>query len=427
MTSASLDRPYGAAPFRFDEPARLPRWAAAACGGLDLSELCEQVLEADLSAAFDELRGNTEFVQRLRASVQENLVNLQQVLAGTARLEEVTLHEPFALAGLQARLRLPQTAMQRSYRVGFMTMWEAWSAHLVEEAELLGVSRVEALEALRGMTSLLLRYQDHVASQVADTFARTDDAMSRSREHVRNGLVRHLLREDAPPLPASDLVLLDYPLDAEHVAVLLPDLSESAARQLLSSLRDVTHTRDSLVHPLDLTSTVVWLAQPRTPGWRPAATTRLVEWLRRHDVLASVSQPLVGVTGLRRGWQQVQEVERVRSAWGVSEAPRQLGHGEVSLEILLMADLDRARAFVRAELGPLGADDPLAARLRETVEASHRYGSHIVTAEHLHLHEHTVRNRLQKAAELLGRPLTERRTELQVALRLSRLLAQVEG
>jgi DNA-binding PucR family transcriptional regulator len=98
----------------------------------------------------------------------------------------------------------------------------------------------------------------------------------------------------------------------------------------------------------------------------------------------------------------------------------------VSLEILLMADPERARAFVRAELGPLGADDPLAARLRETVEASHRHVSHTVTAEHLHLHEHTVRNRLQKAAELLGRPLTERRTELQVALRIARLLAQAE-
>lgn len=89
-----------------------------------------------------------------------------------------------------------------------------------------------------------------------------------------------------------------------------------------------------------------------------------------------------------------------------------------------MADSVKARAFVHAELGQLGADDDLAARLRETVEASQRWGSHVTTAAHLHLHEHTVRNRLQKAAELLGRPLTERRTELQVALRLARLLTE---
>jgi len=101
-----------------------------------------------------------------------------------------------------------------------------------------------------------------------------------------------------------------------------------------------------------------------------------------------------------------------------------LSHADVSLEILLMADRAGARAFVTAELGGLGGDDDLSDRLRETVEASYRWGSHVTTAAHLHLHEHTVRNRLQKAAELLGRPLTERRTELQVALRLARLLAQ---
>jgi DNA-binding PucR family transcriptional regulator len=33
-----------------------------------------------------------------------------------------------------------------------------------------------------------------------------------------------------------------------------------------------------------------------------------------------------------------------------------------------------------------------------------------------------VRNRLHRAEEHLGRPLSERRTELQVALRLQRLL-----
>ena len=64
-----------------------------------------------------------------------------------------------------------------------------------------------------------------------------------------------------------------------------------------------------------------------------------------------------------------------------------------------------------------------AARLRETLEASFRLGSHVSAAEHLQLHEHTVRNRLHRAEEHLGHPLSERRTELQVALRLQRLLS----
>ncbi|MET0998951.1 MAG: helix-turn-helix domain-containing protein, partial [Marmoricola sp.] len=351
----------------------------------------------------------------------------RQVIGGRVRVGDVELSEPFALAGLQARLRLPQTALQRSYRVGFLAMWHAWSDALVERADRDDVPRTESLLALRDMTSLLLGYQHHVASQVADSFARADDAMSRSREHVRNGLVRHLLREDSTPLPPSDLVLLDYPLDASHVAVLLPSMAEGATRQILNALRAACHARDTLVHPVDLTSTVVWLAQPRPPGWRAGTLAALTDCLLTLGVEASLSDPHVGVPGVREGWRQVQDVQRVRSAWGATAGPRVLAHRDVSLEILLMADRVNARAFVTAELGGLGADDDLAARLRDTVEASYRWGSHVTTAAHLHLHEHTVRNRLQKAAELLGRPLTERRTELQVALRLTRLLAQDGG
>ncbi len=403
--------------------ALLPSWAREASDTVDLAALASRVVEADLAAAFDPLRENHEFTTRLRASVEENLQHLRQVIGGRVRADQVELVEPFALAGLQARMRLPQTALQRSYRVGFQTMLDAWTERLVERAEQDDVRRGEALRALRDLTGLLLGYQHHVASRVADSFARADDAMSRSREHVRNGLVRQLLREDSTPLAPSDLVLLDYPLEASHVAVLLPTMAEGATRQVLSALRTACHARDVLVHPVDLASTVIWLAQPGA-GWRPGTLADLLACLAALGVEASVSGAHAGVEGLRRGWRQAQDVQRVRAAWGAGAGPRVLSHTDVSLEILLMTDPAGAGAFVAAELGGLGGDDDLSARLRETVEASYRWGSHVTTATHLHLHEHTVRNRLQKAAELLGRPLTERRTELQVALRLARLLAQ---
>ena len=80
---------------------------------------------------------------------------------------------------------------------------------------------------------------------------------------------------------------------------------------------------------------------------------------------------------------------------------------------------------------PTGGADPLIGerslpRLRETLEASFRYGSHVAAAEYLQLHEHTVRNRLHKAEEFLGHTLSEPRTELQVAARLIRLLSGPE-
>ena len=97
-------------------------------------------------------------------------------------------------------------------------------------------------------------------------------------------------------------------------------------------------------------------------------------------------------------------------------------YADAGLEILLLQDDDLARTFVASELGELAAESAEAARLRDTLEASFRFGSHVAAAEHLQLHEHTVRNRLHRAEELLGHSLQERRTELQVAVRLVRLL-----
>ncbi len=401
---------------------RLPDWARLVADGVDLDQIAEVVVGRDLEAAFPHLRGHVEFVERLQASVAENLRALQDVLCGRQDLEDVRLVEPFAFAAVQAQLRVPQTSLQRSYRVGFLAMWEEWSKRLVAHAEAEDLPRSEALAALHTLTSLLLTYHDHAASQVADSYARTDQALSRSRAHVRSGLVRQLLREDGSPLSPSDLVILDYPLAGAHVAVLLPGVAEGAAMQMMAGLRSASRTRDVLVHAVDLSSSVIWLGRPS--GWGTGSLQGLLDHVSALDVLASVSDVRSGPGGLRHTWQQVLEIEGVRKAWGQVHSPRLLRHRDVSLEVLLMREPSLARRFVEDELGPLAEANEQAARLRETLEASFRWGSHVTTAEKLFLHEHTVRNRLVKAAELLGRPLQERSTELQVALRMIRLLEE---
>ncbi len=400
--------------------APLPDWARATAADVDLDTLGALVVERDLEAAFPTLAGNGEFVERLRASVAENLVALQQVLTGRLALSEVRLDEPLVFATVQARLRVPQTALQRSYRVGFRAMWQEWSDQLCTRAETEGVSRDEALAAHRSLTQALLAYQDHVASLVAESYARADDALSRSRAHVRSALVRQLLQPDAPTPSPSDLVTLGYPLADTHVAVLLPTVAQGTAERLAPGLRAASRATESLLHPIDLTGTVIWLASPA--GWTSEATASLYERLGALDVVASVSAARPGLDGLRETWTQVQQVQQIRTAWGAARSPRVLRHADVGLEILLMQDPAQARTFVTEELGPLAAATDQAGRLRETLLVSLVLGSHVATAEQLHLHEHTVRNRLQKAEDLIGRPLQGRRTELQVALRLIRLL-----
>jgi sugar diacid utilization regulator len=255
---------------------------------------------------------------------------------------------------------------------------------------------------------------------VAEVHTRDHDALNRSRAHVRRTLIRDFLRGEETGLTASDLAILAYPLDAHHVAVLLPDMPEGAASQLANGLRTAAKAHQTLTYPLTLGSSVVWLC--RHEPWQPAALKPLGDLLEKIGTTASVSNPGAGRSGFVACLRQAEETERIREAWGAHVAPPVIRYADAGLEILLMQDAQLARTFVDAELGLLAQNTTEAARLRETLEASFRFGSHVAAAEHLQLHEHTVRNRLHKAEELLGHSLQERRTELQVAVRLVRLL-----
>jgi len=68
-------------------------------------------------------------------------------------------------------------------------------------------------------------------------------------------------------------------------------------------------------------------------------------------------------------------------------------------------------------LGDLARDDDGMARLRETVRIFlETGGSFTDAATRLHLHKNTVHYRVRKAEEIRGRPLTDSRLDVEVAL-----------
>jgi DNA-binding PucR family transcriptional regulator len=257
-------------------------------------------------------------------------------------------------------------------------------------------------------------------SSLALSFARSEEALNRSREHVRRRLVREILDGAGEALTPADLVSLDYPLHAWHVAVSLPGTTVTEANKLVVELRAEIGYQHSLVYPVRSDSCVLWVAANKR--WSEARLGFIATALEAAGRRASISDALEGLAGFLEAVNQVREVDSTRSRRPDVETPPVLRYSGLRLEILLLQNPRLAADFVRRELGPLAEYSPEAARLRATLEASFRLRSHVATAEHLQLHEHTVRNRLQKAEELLG-PLHERRTELQVALRLWRVLA----
>jgi DNA-binding PucR family transcriptional regulator len=73
--------------------------------------------------------------------------------------------------------------------------------------------------------------------------------------------------------------------------------------------------------------------------------------------------------------------------------------------------------LVTSTLAGLAADDEHHARLRDTLLTFLQMGgSYETTAERLMLHKNTVQHRIRKAEESLGRPVSENRHDVELAL-----------
>src|SRR5204862_5377431 len=89
-------------------------------------------------------------------------------------------------------------------------------------------------------------------------------------------------------------------------------------------------------------------------------------------------------------------------------------YGRVVVPSLLLADADRARRFVERELGELARQDDATVRIRATLHVYLEEGARTInTAKRLGIHQNTVTYRVRQAEALLGRPVTERRFELE--------------
>jgi PucR C-terminal helix-turn-helix domain/GGDEF-like domain len=133
----------------------------------------------------------------------------------------------------------------------------------------------------------------------------------------------------------------------------------------------------------------------------------------------AVGLPGAGVEGFRRSHLEASLARRAAEVLGL---PGPVRFDDVCLDVLLTQDAGEARRFVVRELGPLADGSDMSRRLVATLSAFYEEGSSFVrAARRLGVHENTVTYRVQRAEELLGHPVSERRLELQVALRLAGL------
>jgi DNA-binding PucR family transcriptional regulator len=129
---------------------------------------------------------------------------------------------------------------------------------------------------------------------------------------------------------------------------------------------------------------------------------------------AALGIPGQGLDGFRQSHEEALHARRVAE---LGEAGGVLRYDEVELVSLLSDDPERLARYVRRTLGALTAGDPQTARIRTTLRAWLAEGGNARrAAERMNVHKNTVLYRLQRAQQILGRPLDQDRGELELAL-----------
>jgi PucR C-terminal helix-turn-helix domain/GGDEF-like domain len=167
-------------------------------------------------------------------------------------------------------------------------------------------------------------------------------------------------------------------------------------------------------------------------GWAPGAGA--LPHARLRALVASHTGPAprvafgsvhTGVDGFRRSHEEALEARRVAQ---LTPRPGPIHeYRSLALTALATSDLTQARRFVTEELGPLGAQDDATVRIAATLKVwFEELGNAAQAARRMGLHKNTVQYRVQRAEQLLGRPIGERALELQIALTLARTLGEDE-
>ena len=182
---------------------------------------------------------------------------------------------------------------------------------------------------------------------------------------------------------------------------------------LASDVLTATGHSGSLILPVGARRVWAWGSRPRST---PSSTHVAAEPPLGTKV--AIGLPAPGVAGFRASHEQA----LAAAAFGMSSRSGQwlFDYADVDMLVMLSAQPDLARQFVRRELGDLAGPGDTAVTLRATLKCYlDTERSLSAAADRLHVARNTVAYRVQRAEQLRGRPIDSRRMQLQAALALA--------
>lgn len=397
-----------------DAAAEIPEWAARVA--TQLTDLGPE-LSTHIMAAVTEMPQDAE----MHAATETNAIAHIGAMAALLRfgippegIEAPAQATDFARLMVHRGVGLP--TLLRCYHVGQAKLWRQWVDVVFADVD----DPDELKRLVTWSTDFVSTYLDVVRIHVVAAYEDERVRWERSQAAATEDAIRSLLAGavlDADTTSSQ----MRYELRRHHIAVVLhPDpLTEPSAH-----LAAMEAAARQIAEALDAGPPVLMRASDRSVyGW-----VGCLELPTDKAVLAAADVPLPpgcsgalgnpghGPAGFRESHLQARQA--VRAADG-----RLVAFAQVGLASALLADPEAARRFALAELGGLAADDAATGRLRETLEAYLAEGaSHKRAALRLTLHEKTVEQRVRRAEDLLGRTLAGRRSAVEAALIVRRLL-----
>jgi hypothetical protein len=317
------------------------------------------------------------------------------------------------LAVSLARRGVDLGILLKIYRVAADATWEfmVTVADAIPEG---GPDHADVLKLLWGRAG---RWINESIEQLMRTYTAEREAALHGAFARRNETIQALLRGEATSVDTATRDL-GHQMRAQQTCMVLwlDDATADASTADLESVAQAVARDLEAGRPLTLVAgrheLWAWLATRAVPELATISAT-----VERHRARASIGGTFPGVDGFRTTHREAIDTQKFVLRGGSSSPVT--AYGDIELACLMSENPAAARHLVERELGKLAAPDPALDLVRETLSHYLRNGSNIVlTASELFVHRNTVRYRLDQAEQLVGHPLTERRTEMDVALRL---------
>ena len=379
-----------------------------------------------LSTEIEHLGADEQLVQLLFASVESNVDAILHVFQHGIDVERV--EAPSAAVEYARRLAqrgVPVNALVRAYRLGQDSFLRRCLEELEHESPA-GFASAVAQQVV-AVTSL---YIDQITERVVTVYEEERDRWLLNRHAARIARINELLNGHDIDIEAVEATL-GYRLRQRHLGLIAWVEAQQGQGEALGHMERLASTLGGrtrcgerpLFVPRDELSAWIWLPL----GQRSHIDHATLEHAPRSGephIRISAGEPGEGVNGFRKTHHQALQAHTVALTAG-SHLSGTVVFSELGAVPLMCTNLDDTRTWVSDVLGSLALDDEPRARLRDTLRTFLQCGSsYTLAASQLGMHKNTIQYRLRKAQEELGRPVRDRRLDLEIALVLCHWLGR---